>query len=174
MKYLKSYKLFESRERLEEYVLKNRDDSNKRLSKKEIEEILDYIDDIFIHLKDEGFDLDYGGQFLSISIRKLSSAGFNMVRSHVYNIDDISDTVQMLHGYIVSMGLPLEKMIITTRDMLSGKNSEHKIRSIDDYPKKGINDIKDFLKKYYQSDEVDNVVNFEMKFTEPGVNHNNP
>lgn len=91
MKHLKKYKLFESK------------DPADPIDKEKIEEILDYIEDIFLELKDEGFVLDYSGVLLTLTIYK-SNPNTNMYgHSKAFKISEIAPTIKTMKNYLDSV-----------------------------------------------------------------------
>lgn len=62
--------------------------------------MLDTIDDMFLDCKDSGFDINYGGRFLTIRISKPVSRGNNMISNQNFNMSEVSDTLYMMISYL--------------------------------------------------------------------------
>jgi len=87
MKFIESFKIFESR-----YI--------KDVPKEEIYNMLDTVEDIFLELKDIGFDLSYSGTFVNFDITKKyrTIGGMN---NCFYQLDgDVFDVVVRICNYL--------------------------------------------------------------------------
>lgn len=82
--------------------------NENRISKEGLEEMLDTLDDMFLDVKDEGFELDYGGSLLNIRIHKPISSGNNMYSNRLFKISEISDTLHMIMSYLDTFPQVLE------------------------------------------------------------------
>lgn len=95
MKYLKKYILFEGVSKETKLF------ESSSLDKENIESMLDYIEDIFLELKDEGFVLDYSGHLLTLCIYRPNVGG--KYGNMPFKISEIAPTIKTMKNYLESV-----------------------------------------------------------------------
>ena len=77
----------------------------EKMSHDEVNDLLDYLDDIFADLKDQGYKLDYGGTLLNLSIVKPKTDNELFNSYQRYKVSDVHSTILTMDRYIRSYGL---------------------------------------------------------------------
>ena len=83
-----------------------KDKVTEKISHNELDNLLDYLDDIFVDLKEEGYKLDYSGHLLNLRIVKPKIIDNTLFNSYQrYKASDVHSTILTMDRYIRSYGL---------------------------------------------------------------------
>lgn len=105
------------------------------MSKDEVNEIIDTIEDIFADIKDDGFVIEYTKDefqelgYLNLSISKPKST----MLGNRFKLTDVSNTVEHLYNYLVSIDKLRFLKIATVISGLSYNLPIDKLKSLDNY-----------------------------------------